>query len=218
MQNYYKAEYNADTICIPYGGDIEPDYNTDILEHYELIPQNYLLFVGRLEPENNAHILIEAFKQIPDKRGFKLVIVGDAPYASSYKDYLRKLSSDDKTITFTGYLFGDGYRQLSTHAYLFILPSEVGGTHPVLTQQMFIGNCIVAAKTDSNTEVLNNCGFLFDLDEPVVNLKNIILYLIQNPNVVNEYKKRAKEYARGFYSWDRIAKQYIELFQNEFGE
>ena len=37
-----------------------------------------------------------------------------------------------KNVIFTGYLFGDGYASLSSHCYLFVLPSGVDGTRPVL--------------------------------------------------------------------------------------
>ncbi len=215
MQAYYKKEYNAETIFIPYGGDIEPNYDTQLLAKFNITPKKYILFVGRLEPENNAHLLIEAFKKIPDKKNFKLVIVGDAPYASSYKEYLYNLAKDESSIIFTGYVFGEGYRALSTYTYTFVIPSEVGGTHPVLTQQMFIGNCIVAANTEANKEVLYDCGFFFDINEPVINLKNIIEYLIQNPDIVSEYSNKAKERALNHYSWDKITQKYMELFLSE---
>lgn len=212
MQKYYKSNYNAETICIPYGGDITPDYDIDFLKQFNLTSKNYILFVGRLEPENNAHILINAFKNLNNKDKLKLVIVGDAPYASSYKNYLYDLSKDDESIIFTGFLFDKAYRQLSTHALLFILPSEVGGTHPVLTQQMYIGNCIVAANTDSNQEVLDECGFFFNLNEPISSLQKIIEYLLANPNLIPEYGFKAKNKALKIYSWDQITKQYIDLF------
>lgn len=212
MQKYYQDNYNFKTIFIPYGGDINPDYDADFLKQFNLTPKNYILFVGRLEPENNAHILINAFKNINNKKDIKLVVVGDAPYASSYKNSLYDLSKDDKSIIFTGFLFDKGYRQLSTHALLYVLPSEVGGTHPVLTQQMYIGNCIVAANTSSNKEVLDECGFFFHLDEPIISLQNILEYILANPNIIPEYGIKAKNRALKIYSWEQITKQYIDLF------
>ena len=38
--------------------------------------------VSRLEPENNAHLVIEAFKRV--RTAYRLLIVGDAPYAHDY--------------------------------------------------------------------------------------------------------------------------------------
>ncbi len=45
-------------------------------------PGRFMLFVGRLVPENNAHLLVEAHRLLapPD---WPLVVVGDAPYADA---------------------------------------------------------------------------------------------------------------------------------------
>ena len=58
----------------------------ETLERLGLEPRHYVLFVGRLEPENNPHLLVEAWARIPSEktRGMKLVVVGGAPYASEY--------------------------------------------------------------------------------------------------------------------------------------
>jgi len=54
---------------------------TQALDGLGLEPGRYILFVGRLEPENNPHMLVDAFSRIDRARaaGMKLVIVGGAP-------------------------------------------------------------------------------------------------------------------------------------------
>ena len=212
MKNYYKRVYNAETIFVPYGGNMAPDTGIEYISKFALEPDRYILFVGRLEPENNAHILIKAFKELSNRKNFTLVIVGDAPYAETYKASLKSLARNGADIIFTGFVFGDGYRQLSTHAYGFVLASEVGGTHPVLVEQMSIGNCIIASNTESNLEVLGNAGLSFDLAKPVEDLANKLKHIMENPAEVRTYKNKARERAFAFYSWDAIADQYLHLF------
>src|SRR3989304_4400056 len=61
-----------------------------------LEPDGYFLYVSRLEPENNALLVVKAFEKVAtDKR---LVIVGDAPYAQSYITELK--SPPDPRILF----------------------------------------------------------------------------------------------------------------------
>lgn len=217
MKNYYASEYKAKTFFIPYGGDIEPDYGKDFLSKYNLQPEKYILFVGRLEPENNAHLVIEAFKNIANKNAFKLVIIGDAPYASKYKNYLKELAKNDSNIIFTGFLFGKGYRQISTHTFLFILASEVGGTHPVLVEQMSLGNCIIASEIPSNKEVLQDAGCFFNLSEGSLDLQKKIEFFLENPQAVQQFKIKAKDRAK-FYCWDLIAEKYVALFNEILGK
>ena len=47
----------------------------------------YFLYVSRLEPENNAHVVIKAFEQVATDK--PLLIVGDAPYAQEYIEQLK---------------------------------------------------------------------------------------------------------------------------------
>ena len=109
-----------------------------------------MLFVGRLVPENCAHHLVEAWRQLDTP--LSCVIVGDAPYSEAYKAELRRLAGDDPRIRFTGYLFGDGYEELGSNAWAFALTSGVGGTHPALVEAMAFGNCVVINGTDENRE------------------------------------------------------------------
>ncbi len=81
--------------------------------------------VSRLESENNAHLVIEAFKGV--KTGHKLLIVGDAPYAHEYIQDLRTHAASDPRIIFTGFVFGESYRALQQNAYCYVHATEVGG-------------------------------------------------------------------------------------------
>ena len=76
------------------------------LKNSGLTPGNYILFVGRLVPENCAHHLIDAFRALDTD--MKCVIVGDAAYADDYIAGLQSRASDDPRVVFTGYLFGKG--------------------------------------------------------------------------------------------------------------
>src|SRR5207248_2625760 len=96
------------------------------------------------EPENNPHLLVEAFSRIGSEqaRGMKLVIVGGAPYAD---DYIRQVMREaDPRVVFPGYVFGRGYWELQRHCYLFCAPTEVGGTHPVILEAMAGAACVLA--------------------------------------------------------------------------
>ncbi len=81
IQEYYLANYGAPSTMIAYGAEVErrPD---PMVRRWRVEPNRYVLYVSRLEPENNAHLVIEAFKRV--KTAHRLLIVGDAPYAREY--------------------------------------------------------------------------------------------------------------------------------------
>src|SRR6185369_10102090 len=156
---YYRERYAATPVVIPYGGDPTPPASPTILERWQLAPGSYVLYVSRLEPENNADVVIRAFRGLHTDA--RLVIVGDAPYADAYKRTLHELSAGDARIVFTGYQFGDAYRMLQRNAACYVQATEVGGTHPALVEAMGAGRCVIANATPENLEVIGDAGLAY---------------------------------------------------------
>ena len=177
------------------------------MERYGLRPRRYVLFVGRLVPENNAHVLVDAFIGLDTE--MKLVVVGDAPYASEYQ--LRLRAPDDPRLLFTGYLFGDGYRELLRNAALFVAPTEVGGTHPAIVEAMAAGNCVVVNDHEPNLEVIGDAGVAYRGHEGAAGLRRVLRSLLDDPAAVQRYRDLAAARARDVYSWDAVTRQYEEL-------
>ena len=96
------------------------------------------------------------------------VVAGDSSYQEKYKAQLHAAASTN--AIFTGYQFGSAYQQLTSHACLFVLAASVGGTHPVLVEQMAAGNPILARETDSNREVLGDAGLFWKTPEELAAL------------------------------------------------
>ena len=101
------------------------------LERFGLQPGRYVLYVSRLEPENNAHVVMDA-RPTPRALDIPLVIVGDAPYATEYKRALQQHASQNPNIRMVGYVFGEAYVELQANAAIYVQATEVGGTHPAL--------------------------------------------------------------------------------------
>jgi glycosyltransferase involved in cell wall biosynthesis len=223
VKKYYEKFCPSHKIVyIPYGGLEEDDLkraellgdDEEFLSKFGIERRKYFLFVGRLVPENSPHVLISAFKRAKDRlpKDFKLVIVGDAPYETLYKDYLRGLSKGCDSIVFTGYQFSSSYIKLSQNAFSFVLCATVGGTHPVLVEQMSIGSLIISYDTPSNREVLGDCGFYFSSESE---LEKILVEVVKlDEEKISEMKSRAKSRARESYSWKEISMKYAELFRN----
>ena len=207
VKRYYLEKFRKDTVYIPYGTSAEKVESKRILDAFQLKPDDYVLYVSRLEPENNAHLVIKAFQQA--KTNKKLVIVGDAPYSS---DYIRELKATrDKRIIFTGYVFGEGYKELQSQAYFYIQATSVGGTHPALLEGMGYGNCVLANDVPEHREVLAKSGFYFRKND-WRDLREKIQYLLDHPEIVNGFREKAQNRARNVYSWDKIVQDYETLF------
>jgi glycosyltransferase involved in cell wall biosynthesis len=207
VQRIYREEHGHETHFIPYGSNLDGQDTGQFLHDLGLQPRGYILFVGRLVPENNAHVLVEAFEGLDTQH--KLVIVGDAPYAGEYQARLR--ATADPRVLFTGYLFNDGYRELARNAALFVVPTEVGGTHPVIIEAMAAGNCVVVNDHEPNLEVVADAGVSYKGSEGAAGLRRVLQELLADPERVQRCREAAAERARSTYSWDTVAVQYEAL-------
>jgi glycosyltransferase involved in cell wall biosynthesis len=207
IQEYYMAQYQTPSTMIAYGADIERHPNQEAARRWGVDTDGYVLYVSRLEPENNAHLAIEAFRKVKTER--KLLIVGDAPYAEDYKNRLRALAAGDERIIFTGFVFGEDYRALQQNAYCYIHATEVGGTHPALIEAMGYGNCVLTLATPENLEVVGEAGIPYkDADDLAAQLQRAL----DDEALVSDYRQRAQAHVREQYDWEGIVDRYESLF------
>ncbi|CAN5689346.1 hypothetical protein BH24ACI3_BH24ACI3_12350 [soil metagenome] len=193
---------------IAYGADVVRNTDAAAIAEFGVLPERYFLYVSRLEPENNAAMVIEAFRKLDTD--LSLVIVGDAPYADEYKRHLRDLAGDDERVIFTGFVFGDGYKALQQNAYAYIHATEVGGTHPALIEAMGYGNCVLAYSTVENVEVVGDAAILFDEPDE---LTAAMAKVAAEPDRVSTYREKAQQRIKREYSWEKITDQYEALLE-----
>ncbi|MEA2299266.1 MAG: hypothetical protein QOF77_2202 [Solirubrobacteraceae bacterium] len=213
VADVFEQRYGTRIGVVPYGVE-DPGYaGTRKLEELGLEPRRYVLFVGRLEPENNPHLLVEAFSRIPAARarGMKLVVVGGAPYAGDYIRQVRRRG--DPRAVFPGYVFGRGYWELLRHAYVFCAPTEVGGTHPVILEALAAGNCVLVNDHPPNVETIGDAGMTFVGSDGVRSLTAALERCFDEPDLVADYRVRALERAK-LYTWESVTDQYERLLES----
>lgn len=207
---YYKERFDKPPVYIAYGANIlTTSENVDMLKTYGLIPNGYILFVGRLVPEKGVHYLIDAYNQL--ETDLPLVIVGDNIHDQEYVQSLKKASGEG--VKFLGFVYGEGYNQLNSHAYVYVQPSDLEGTSPALLGAMGHGNCVLVSNIPENLETIGNAGVSFEKSNPV-DLARKLRYLIDNPGTVSDYKQKAQLRIQTTYNWDTITEQYERLFRS----
>src|ERR687895_2751648 len=207
IQDYYMARYRAPSTMIAYGAEVERRLDRATVRRWGVEPNRYVLYVSRLEPENNAHLVIEAFKRV--RTPHKLLVVGDAPYAEEYINHLRALARRDRRIIFTGFVFGDAYRALQQNAYCYVHATEVGGTHPALLEAMGYGNCVLTLETPENVEAIGDAGIPYT-DE--TDLAEKLQRVLRDGSLVHAYRNRAQTRVQQKYDWEYVVDRYEELF------
>ena len=207
----YERDYGVRPDYINYGC---PFRTTPVrigeLEKWGLEPQGYVLHVSRLTPENEADLLLAAWR---DYRGpMKLVITGSQNYETAYYKRLQELA-DDRVI-FTGARYDTAYVELSQNSLFFIMPAAIEATRLVLLDQMGMGKAILYKDSPATREVLGDAAEPFDPEDPVASLAEKISFLSGHPDRCANLGLLALARAADTFSWDVVLAKYRKLFDD----
>src|SRR5262245_15784585 len=208
IQDYYRTRYGIDSTFIPYGGDLPAPAGRTALERLGLAPERYVLYVSRLEPENNALEVVRAYRGVSGTA--PLVVVGDAPYAAAYIARVR--AEADPRVLFPGAIYGEGYRELLFHAGAYVQATEVGGTHPALVEALGYGRVVCYNATPENEEVAGGAALPFDVRDPA-SLARLLQGILDDPAAHSVWKERARERIRERYRWDDVVDRYEAVLE-----
>ncbi|HEX4496392.1 MAG TPA: glycosyltransferase, partial [Thermoanaerobaculia bacterium] len=143
-----------------------------------------------------------------------LVMVGGAPYAGKFIASFSR--GADPRIVFPGAIYGDGYRELLSHALAYVHATEVGGTHPALVEAMGYGNCILVNGTPENREVAGGIGLYFDATKPA-ELAAGLEWVRNHPVQARARGRAAARRAQLLFSWERVTDRYAALLERLAG-
>jgi glycosyltransferase involved in cell wall biosynthesis len=206
IQEYYRERYRKESVFIPYGAELGKVESAEVLGKLKLEKSGYFLYVSRLEPENHALEVRQAFEQVVTP--LKLALIGDAPYASEYIRSVR--DTRDPRIIMPGAIYGKGYRELGSHCFAYIHATEVGGTHPALIEAMGRGALVLYRNTPENAEVAGEGGIPFEPGELAGALRRVIAM----PEFERErFRRAAIARVRTNYSWDTVTDAYEKLLK-----
>lgn len=207
---YYRQNWKAESLFIPYGADTALSTTHDVPDRLGLQPGKYFLYVSRLEPENRALDVREAFENIPAENvppDMKLALVGSAPYANEYIRRVR--DTKDPRVVIPGAIYGSGYMELGTWCFAYVHATEVGGTHPALIEAMARGALVLYLDTPENREVAGDAGLAYS-DRSGLTARMIeVMRMSESERSV--YRERAFQRVRERYNWEAVTSQYETL-------
>jgi len=209
IQGYYKQHYGRSSTMIAYGAEAPAQLPGP--EQFGLEPGKYILYVTRLEPENNLELVIRGYALV--ETDWPLVIVGGNPYRPDYVEYLKSIA--DPRVVFTGPVYGDGYWILQKGAGFYVSGCEIGGTHPTLVEAMAAENPVLYLDTPENRETLAEAGIGFP-PQPEA-LAEEMRRLLQDEGLRRELTLRARQRVQQVYGWEAITTQYEDLFAELLG-
>lgn len=204
IQNYLKNKYQKDADFIAYGAEVFEQTNESVLAEFDLEKEEYSLVIARSEPENNIHLICDAYAQLNWNQ--PLLIIGN--FNNKYGQSLQNKYSN-KNIRFVGPVYDlEKLNNLRFFSRIYFHGHSVGGTNPSLLEAMASGALICAHKNEFNQSVLGEDALYFNTAEELVDV------LQHKPNK-SEYTTSIASNLnkiRESYSWDHITDQLENLF------
>ena len=211
LKQYFKDTYGRETVFIPNAIDKPERMEAELItEKFGLQKNDYFLFLARIVPEKGVHYLIEAFRQI--KTDKKLVIAGGSSQAIEYMQKVHRMAAEDNRIIMTDFVQGRVLEELYSNAYAFVLPSDVEGMAISLLEAMSFGCCCLVSDICENVEVVEDKAFTFTKSN-VKDLRKKMEYLLEHPEIVEEYKKQSSDFICKKYNWDDVVEETLQVYQ-----
>jgi N-acetylglucosaminyldiphosphoundecaprenol N-acetyl-beta-D-mannosaminyltransferase len=209
IANRYERQYGLRPEHLSYGITVRDEpVRCGELERWGLKSNSYFLYVSRLTPENEAELLLRAYRETPDP--LPLVLVGGDPYERAYRRTLEALATD--RVIFTGLRFAEAYIELSQNARAFIMPATIEATRLVLLDQLGMGKAIIYQDCAATREVLEDAGIPFGPTDPVASLSAKLAWAQSHPEECAAAGQRARQRAE-LFRWENVLDRYEEIFR-----
>lgn len=183
----------------------------NIRKKYNL-PQNYILYLGTIEPRKNIERIVKSFKRYKQEINddLKLVIVGKKGW--KYDNIMKLIESMGTDIIITGYIDEEDKVPIYKLAQIFVFPSLYEGFGMPILEAMASGTPVITSNISSMPEVAGNAGILvdpFDENEIFGAYKKIL----SDKKLKKEMVQRGLEQAKKF-EW----KKSVEILEKIYEE
>ncbi|HNQ11655.1 MAG TPA: DUF1972 domain-containing protein [Bacteroidia bacterium] len=202
IQDYVRNEYGKEAVLIEYGADhaLRLKKYESFVERYPFVKGDYAFTVCRIEPENNIHIILEAFAQTPQNR---LVIIGIWNH-NQYGKMLREKYSVYSNITILDPIYEQVRLDIiRSNCSLYVHGHSAGGTNPSLVEAMYLARPVLAFNVSYNFETTEGKAAYF---RNVNELVDVINTMDQNQR--RKVSKDMYEIAYRRYRWEEISSKY----------
>lgn len=184
-----------------------------------LPPRPRVVFTGRLHPQKNLDVLIEAWPKVTSATGASLVLVGQGPEKERLEEKARRLGIGSR-ICFTGAIadVADALRA----ADLFVLPSVAEGMSNSLLEAMATALPCVASDIGGNRDLLRPltgtaAGVLVNGSDPQ-RWADALIGLLNDPVSRTGLGREARQRIDREYELRLVVQRYVALYRSLLGK
>lgn len=174
--------------------------------------EDYILYVGSLEPRKNISLLLDAYEilrgSIPGIKTKLVLIGGESPLFASARIKVKNFAED---IVFKGFVTDQELRDYYRKAKVVAYPSLYEGFGLPPLEAMASGTPVVSTRTSSIPEVVGDAAILVsphDADELASALRSVLTDQQLSSQLIQNGYRQVKA-----FTWSRVAKSVLGIYE-----
>jgi glycosyltransferase involved in cell wall biosynthesis len=179
--------------------------------------KQFIMFNGRPLPHKNLHRLIEAFAQLHGRHPELYLMIGGKKDASqaSYVALANRLGISNRVVI-TDWISDGQLKWAMKHTKAYVWPSLSEGFGLPPLEAMLYGAPVASSNATCMPEILGDAAHYFDPYD-ITAIADAIDELLTNKDLRQQLIVAGKAHA-ATYSWERMARQTLEVYKKVLGE
>jgi len=177
------------------------------------VNDDFVLFVGTIEPRKNLHRLVEAFEQVLNATSLspQLVIAGGQGWLMNDFSAIIKQKKLENRICLTGYLHDEDLRALYSSCRVFVYPSLYEGFGLPPLEAMACGAPVITSRIPSITETVGTAARLVD-PRDTNQLSRAMVEMLSEEKMRKHFCEAGAEHVKKF-TWEQTAIKTLDVYR-----
>ncbi|MFW0884334.1 glycosyltransferase family 4 protein [Candidatus Acidulodesulfobacterium sp. H_13] len=211
-------KFDAEKITVIYHGvdnGLFKRYDKNVLsvtkEKFNLA-DNFLLFVGSIEPRKNLLNTLKAYRLLNDdvKENYPFVLVGFKGWKKN-TEIMQEIEKEKKYVRYLGYLSDEELAHVYNLATLFVCPSLYEGFGIPPLEAMACGTTTIVSNVASLSEACGDATLYINPND-IEDIAAKIKMLLNDENLQKDLTEKGLERVKQF-TWEKSAQAHKKVFE-----
>lgn len=191
----------------------KPDDIDQIRIKYDINDKKVILFTGSIIPRKGIEYFLRAVPQVlKEHDNVIFILTGNGNYLDTAKMLVDSLDISEH-VKFLGNILEADLLVLYSLSDIFVLPSLSEGMSTSILEAMYFGLPVISTDIPGTRDNFAGVSLLVPPRDET-ELSNAIIKLLDDPSLSKRLSDNGIALVRSTYTWDKVTKQYEEIFNN----